>query len=382
MTYRVAIVGCGAMGVGGKFNSTFPFVYNYAEAVLKNPRALLVALVDFDRAKAQEADKNLSNIGYGSPRTLHASLSDAVEQYRRVGTPIDIVCCAGGPKANVDVIEAAHSLGIRGVYCDKPLALSLSELDRIADIEASTGLKVQVNYLRNLEASHRAVVDYVKEGKLGDLLLVRCLYKGGVLAVAPHALALLQRMLGQPTEVVGSYSPLVNERCPDDPNIDGIVRYRFAPQGRDVNALIAATGNGIPGNNTYLFEFEFTGTKGRISILENGWRIRYERMEPSRVFHAIGSYMPYDTASVPLELKPDSPREFMLEGLDLLIDAVEHDIETGCNAAAARDAEEVAHALGISAKMGRPVSFPLHDRSHGFKAIRVGVDTLSVENQS
>jgi len=377
--YNVAIVGCGSMGVEQLFETTLPFTYSFAGAIFKNPQTRLAALVDTDQKKLQELGSRLHSEGYGSGFGLYASLKEAVEGGKRTGLPIDIVCCAAGPLINAHVIRHAKSLGIRGVYCEKPLVLSLSEADELARVEAGTDVKIQVNYLRNYDTHHLAVVDFIRNGGIGELLIVRALYKGGVIAVAPHAMALLNRLFGKPLEVSACYSPILNTRCLDDPNVDGTIRYRFDPQERDINVSIMATGRGDFVNDTYLFEFEFTGTKGRISILENGWRTRYERMEINRVFESLGEVMPYDTARIPLELKADAPREFMIEGLGRLIDAIEHNTPTNCNVALARDAEEVAHALAIAAYKRETISLPLADRTHVFANAKAGMKILKEE---
>ncbi len=379
MTHNVAVVGCGSMGVGGPYDSTFPFTYNHAAAVLKNPDARLVALVDTDSVKLEAAAKKLRGGGYQTNFTLHQTLESATSLYTHAQR-IDVVCCAAGPEANAEVITKAQDLGIRGVYCDKPMTLSLPEADRLAALETSSGLKVQVNYLRNFDPCHRAVIEYIRNGGIGNLLFVRILYKGGVLGVAPHALALLQLLFEKALMVSGIRSPLINGRAPDDLNVDGAIRYYYAPEQREVNVSLTATGRGEIDNDTYLFEFEFTGTKARVSILESGWRIRYEPMERSRIFGALGEMMPYDSACVPLALKADAPREFMIDGLKQLLNAVDHDTPTSAGAALARDAEEVAHALALSAiQEGRTMHLPLTDRSHVFKHARAGTDLLAQE---
>lgn len=379
MKYNVAIVGCGSMGVEQLFDKTIPFTYSFAGAVFKNPQTQLVALVDTDQTKLGELGARLRREGYASGFGNYGSLEVAAGSCRSVGRPIDIVCCAAGPHVNAHVIRHAKSLGIRGVYCEKPLVLSLAEADELARVEAGTDVKIQVNYLRNYDTHHLAVVDFIRNGGIGELLIVRALYKGGVIAVAPHAMALLNRLFGKPLEVSGCYSPILNTRCLEDPNVDGVIRYRFSPQERDINVSIMATGRGDFKNDTYLFEFEFTGTKGRVSILENGWRVRYERMEPTRVFESLGEIMPYDSARVPLELKADAPREFMIEGLARLVSAIENDTPTNCNVALARDAEEIAHALAIAADKREAISLPLTDRTHAFANAKAGVKSLKEE---
>src|SRR3989344_1996839 len=369
--YNVAIVGCGSMGVENMFEG-LSFPYSFFEAATKSSRAELVALIDSDTKKLREISDKLSGLGYGRFQEF-PNLRTAIGE-----TTIDIVCCAAGPKINSEVIRSAKLYGIKGVYCEKPLCLSLAEADELAEIEKNSGIKIQVNYLRNHDVHHRAVVEYIRKGGICELLTVRVLYKGGVLAVFSHTSALLMTLFDKQLSAFGVYSPLLNTRCPEDPNIDGVLRYYFAPQSREVNVQVTATGRGEMVNNTYLYEFEFTGTKERITILENGWRTRYETMELSKVFAKFGELMPYD-ATIPTELKADTPREFMVEGLNILLDAVEGGTATTCNAAFARDAEEAAHALAISAAQFETVALPLTDRTYAFANSRAGVKLLKEE---
>ncbi len=374
--FNVAILGCGSMGVENIFEK-FSFPYSFFEAATLSSRAELVALIDSDLEKLSAVQNRLQGLGY--PRLpQYSSLDAAVKN----GEVVDIVCCAAGPAMNFDVIKnnAFDIGGVRGVYCEKPMTLSLVDADKLVMLERSSLIKIQVNYLRNHDEHHSAVVDFIRSGGIGELLTVRALYKGGVLAVLPHTTALLHSLFDKAISVSGVYSPLLNTRCLEDPNIDGVVRYFFAPQNREINVQVTATGRGELENNTYLYEFEFTGTKGRITILENGWRTRYEVMESSRVFGSLGGLMPYDSARIPLELKSDSSREFMVAGLENLMDAIENGCSTSCSASCARDAEEIAHALAISAaQRGKIVELPLIDRDHAFADAKAGVKILKKE---
>lgn len=383
--YNVAVVGCGDMGIANSYkHRSIPFTYSFAGAAMKHPRTKLVALVDTDEEKLRQARGWVCFDRPLWPGVIGDSLEKVVEAcYRDEGTRIDVVCCAAGPAANAEVIRKAASLGIKGVYCEKPLSLSLSEAGALALLEVGSPVKIQVNYMRNFDPSHRAVLEHIKEGGIGELLMVRVLYKGGILAVAPHALALLELLFSVPLAVSGVYSPLINTRAPEDPNIDGTIRYAFGPYSRPVHVSLMATGRGELENNTYLFELEFTGTEGRVSILENGSRLRYERMEPSRVYGSLGTTMPYETQCVPWELKPDSPKEYLLQGLGNLVDVLDRrpSAKLYCNAFRAYAAEEVAHALAISAENeGRILSLmPLTDKEHTFAASVAGVTRLKTE---
>lgn len=376
--YNVAIIGCGQMGVELLFDVTIPFTYSFAGAIFKNQKTKLVALIDADTKKLDDTAKRLRQDRYPSDFGCYASLDEAVASCKENGVPIDIVCCAAGPKVNEMVIRRAKELGIRGVYCEKPLTLSLAEADGLVSIEKESPVKIQVNYLRNFDTCHLAILDYIRKGGIGELLEARVLYKGGVCAVAPHAFALLHLLFGKPLEVYGCYSPIINTRCPEDPNIDGIVRYHFPTQKRDVNVSVMATGRGDIKNDTYIFELEFTGTEARILSLDLGFKIRYEKMEPSRIF--IGETAPYYTERIPFELRDNAPREFFLEGLQRLIDAIEcATVTNNGSVELSRDAEEVAHALAISAKEGKVTLLPIVNRDHTFSKVVAGVKVLREE---
>lgn len=360
--YRAAVIGCGAMGVGTE--NVFPFTYNFADAIRKNPQAELVGVMDTNEAAARTAGERLKVPFFTESRALFEQAAP------------DIVCCAAGPQVNAGTAYEAAVRGVKGVYCEKPLVLSLKEADELAMLEANSKTKFQVNYLRNYDTCHRAVMDYIRQGKLGNLQAVRTTYCGGVMSVFPHTTALLTLLFDKPVSVSGVLSPIANISTRVDPNIDGVIRYHFAPQNRDVSVQLLATGRGKDENNTYIYELEFTGSKGRISIKENGWRVEYEEMLQSRIFPQFEKH-PYCVDRVPPELKADAPREFMIEGIQQLIDAIEHDTPTACGFARSRDAEEIAHALAISAaKGGQTVALPLEERTHAFENARAGIAVL------
>ncbi len=386
--HRVALVGLGGMGAGNHFDPAVRIIYSHLGAILNHPgRVQLAAIVDTDATRLAEIGNKLRANNQGNGFTQHPTLEEAVAFHNSDRTPIDIVCCAAGPQANAEVITMANALGIRAVYCDKPLSLSLAEADRLVEIANRDRLLVQVNYLRNFDTCHRNIVEYIKAGKLGTLLYCRALYKGGVMAVAPHTFALLAMLFGKPLWVSGTYSSLINGRAPDDPNINGTLRYAFGPDKWPVDVSLTATGRGLRPdgsdlkNNTYVYEFEFTGTEGRLSILESGTRVRLEEMRPGRIFGPLGETMPYDTAYVPSALQPEAFPSYITEAFGHLLDALDNGTQSAVSAALARDAEEVSHALVVSAmEDGATMRFPLIERhTHVFKQARAGVDLLKKE---
>lgn len=367
--YRVAVVGCGSMGVLNMFEP-FPFTYSFAGATIKSHNDL-VALVDTNEAAAKSASEKLKDLGH---------VVDCFTDFRAMldAKKPDIVCCAAGPDVNAEIVREAAVRQLKGVYCEKPLALSLAEADEMAEIEQQSKTKFQVNYLRNYESFHRATMKFIRKGGIGNLQAVRTTYNGGIMAVFPHTTALLSKLFDKRAESVhGVFSPIENISSKYDPNIDGSILYHFAPQNRDVSVQLTPTGRGQHENNMYIYELEFIGSKARISIIENGFRVRYEEMRPSRILPSTGITHPYETEYVPLALKNESPRKFMIEGIQSLINSIKQGTQTECSFACARDAEEIAHALAISAEQnGKIIELPLKDRKHAFKEARAGIAVL------
>ncbi len=378
--YKVAVIGCGAMGASNFLELRIPFAYSAVGATLKHPRAELVSLVDTDQEKLSAYSQRLKVPGY----------PDFREMIDRVNP--DILWCAAGPVVNEAVIyEGAAAGGVRGIFVEKPLALSVRSLDRLAELELGTTTKIQVNYLRNYDAFHDDILRFVKEGGLGKLQIVRFLYNGGVKAVFPHATAFLMNgLFDKAVSVSGVHSPIENISTKHDPNIDGTIRFGFDcldkrfyidEQGvytpRNVTASFNATGRGKDENNIYLYEIEFTGSEGRLTILHNGWDVRYEKMAPTELFN-VGSRMPYDIHSMPVQLRSHMPmREPLVDGLTHLIESIEEDKPTRCNLRFTRDVEEISHALALSAEHnGQTYKLPLEgeDRNHAFKEALAGTD--------
>lgn len=385
---RFALVGLGGMGLDNlvketHFNhkkpETYKFTYSYAGAILKLGHEI-AAMVDVGEQPPEGVRLLREQF------SINPSYYDKWDKMLEDVKP-DVVCVAASPEANVDIIPGALEQGVRAIWCEKPFTHTLAEADvLIAKAKKYPNCVAAVNYMRNFDPFHNAVIEHIKTGGIGNLQSARITYNGGLLLNAVHGVALINLLLDRPLVAVGAYSPTHNinvlGRPLDDPNVDGIVRYHFEAQRRDVPVLFNATGRGAEENNLYQFELEFTGSEARISILHNGWTLRYERMKHSKIFGgSIGEKHPYFVAEVsvcppstigemPLELretlKVDAPREYITDGLQCILSAVDSKTTVPASLSHARAAEEVVHGLALTAERRAPVHFPLEgaDRMH------------------
>ncbi len=104
---------------------------------------------------------------------------------------VDAVVIAASSTAHVDLIEAAAAAG-KGVFCEKPMGMTLAEVDRGIEAAAAAGVALQVGFnrrfARDFARGHALVVD----GAIGTPQLLRSLTRDPGLAdpgaVPPHTI--------------------------------------------------------------------------------------------------------------------------------------------------------------------------------------------------
>jgi myo-inositol 2-dehydrogenase/D-chiro-inositol 1-dehydrogenase len=144
---RLGVVGAGIMG---RIHAR-----NIAHHV---PGARLAAVADVDLGLAKElADALGAPDSYSSfAHMLDAGALDAVV----VATPRD---------THADVIEAAAARGVHS-FCEKPIAGSLDEANRLLAAVERAGTKLMIGFNRRFDPSVQAAAKGVQSGRLGRVL--------------------------------------------------------------------------------------------------------------------------------------------------------------------------------------------------------------------
>ena len=73
---------------------------------------------------------------------------------------------------HAEAIVAAAATG-KAIFCEKPVALDLGEIDRALAAVDENGVLLQVGFNRRFDAAHASVREAVAAGRLGDVHLVR-----------------------------------------------------------------------------------------------------------------------------------------------------------------------------------------------------------------
>jgi myo-inositol 2-dehydrogenase / D-chiro-inositol 1-dehydrogenase len=157
---RVGLVGAGRIGS------------SHAEVITRRvPGARLVAVADHRPDAAHALAARLNCEAFDDPERL---LTDA---------GIEAVVIAASTQAHADLVTAAAEAG-KAVFCEKPMGLSLDEVDRCIAATTRAGVPLQVGFNRRFSADFAAAHRLINDGEVGTPQLMRSVTRDPGLAHA------------------------------------------------------------------------------------------------------------------------------------------------------------------------------------------------------
>lgn len=158
--YTAALVGLGRIGYSLGLDKKREQPASHTMALLNNPRINLIAGCDTDSiALSKWQDANKKAVGY----------SDSANLYARCRP--DIVTVAVNENAHLkEVVEAIHAKP-KLVILEKPVALNLSEAEKIQQEAEKFQVPVLVNHERRFAEDFKLAKSYMK--KIGDIQSIR-----------------------------------------------------------------------------------------------------------------------------------------------------------------------------------------------------------------
>lgn len=156
-TYRAAIIGCGRRG--DRRGGAYGIAEAHALAYEASERAQIVAAADINQELLDvfAADHHVPS----AFRDYHAML----EQERP-----DIVSVCTWPQLHPEMVIAAAEAGAKGIICEKPMALTLPDCDRMLAACERNGSALIVDHQRRLGQPFRLAKDILDRGDVGELL--------------------------------------------------------------------------------------------------------------------------------------------------------------------------------------------------------------------
>ncbi|MDR7419098.1 MAG: Gfo/Idh/MocA family oxidoreductase [Armatimonadota bacterium] len=130
----------------------------WAQAVTDHPEARLVGVWDDDRARGEQAAAR-----HGT--RYFDSLADLLRECDAVGITSETV-------RHADLVEQAARAGVH-VLCEKPLAATVADCDRIHRAVEASGIVFMQNFPKRFDPVNHELVERVHRGDLGQVVLVR-----------------------------------------------------------------------------------------------------------------------------------------------------------------------------------------------------------------
>ena len=346
MKYRAAIVGCGRMaGLVQLSLEEYPFLilpYRHAPSYQAVPNVELVAASDIDPQRRDEFGQK-----WNVPH-MYADYREMIEAERP-----DIVSVTTQAPQHAEVTIFAAERGVRGVYCEKPMACSLAEADAVVEACKRNGTQYNIGTTRRYQAGYEAMRQLGLSGEVGQPRVAVFHGSGRLLHSGSHYIDTLCYILGdpEPDVVQGGWScspeTLAGERLDEDPGTPRL--YVHFRNGAEAHVVPTPC----------LHEYELTCTKGVMRSMNNGmhWLLR-KPISPAADRVADGVLWE------PAEFPAFEKRSPTVRCIENLIASIETGQPSRGNADIARKVMEISMALVEShRRAGAPVALPVADRS-------------------
>ena len=111
----------------------------------------------------------------------------------------DLVSICTPPQSHRDLVELAVRSGVRGILCEKPMALSAADAAAMVDICREHGVRLALGYQLRSHLVHRQAAALVRDGAIGHPTFARVICHGSMISVGTHTFDLLCFLMGDPT---------------------------------------------------------------------------------------------------------------------------------------------------------------------------------------
>lgn len=341
--YRAAVIGLGRMGStfddeiqqGG----TLFLPYCHAPSYDAHTRVELVAGAD-PHPEQREI--------FGKRWGIDAAHIYESAQDMLAGEQLDIISICTTARVRRDITLAAVEAGVRGLWLEKPVSLSLAEADDMVAACEQHGVATAVNCARRWNPFFGETRRQVEAGELGDLLQVTAYANCGLSHNGSHAIDTIRYLAGG--EVSWVFGEMESDAAAaGDADLQGNGYLAF---DNGVRAYLRALPTGVAS-----WEFDVMGTEGRVRSLSGAleWE-KWLQVEGGPRQRGVPARVPFPW--------PARMRGMGLDIVDDLLAGIETGSKPRSDIGDGRAALEIAIALRESHRLGgQRVDLPLADRS-------------------
>ena len=250
---RVGVIGTGRIGT--------LHIAHLAQGV---PEAELRALCSLDRPSMDSLAKQFN-------------VAQTTDNYTELlaDPQIDAVLITSATNTHVEISQAAAKAG-KHIFCEKPIALNLGQIDETLAIVEKAGVKFQVGFQRRFDASFMRVREAVASGEIGAPHIMRITSRdpapppieyievsGGIfLDMTIHDFDMARYLIGdEVVEIYATGGVRVDPQIGEAGDIDtAVITLQF------INGVIATIDNSREATYGYDQRVEVFGSKGMVTV--------------------------------------------------------------------------------------------------------------------
>ena len=262
--------------------------------------------------------------------------------------PLELLSIAAYADTRCEMVLAACKAGVQGIWCEKAMATTLQEAQRIERAVKRHGVQLAMSYPRRWGGANQWLAQALKSGELGTLESINVQFPSNFIHTGTHAFDVL-RMLGGEVQSVQGWLESGSQRVKDS-------GYRFetkfdeAQPQNDLGCFgllwfksgARAT---LQASRKHYFRFEFEVLTDKAMVRIGNTQRELFKVGESPNFVGFRELLPQPFPAV-------EERNVFTAIAQNLVDAIEKGQPLACNATDGRKALEIGIALHQSHSLG------------------------------
>ena len=275
---------------------------------------------------------------------------------------LDLLSIAAYADTRCEMVLAACKAGIRGIWCEKAMATTLQEAQRVERAVRRHGVHLAMSYPRRWGGTYQWVAKALKSGELGKLESINVQFPSNFIHTGTHAFDVL-RMLGGEVQSVQGWLEAGSQRIKDS-------GYQFETKFDEAKPQNDLGGFGVlwfksgaratlQASRKSYFRFEFEVLTDQAMVRIGNTQREIHKVGESPNFAGFRELLAQPFPAV-------EERNVFMAIAQNLVDALDKGAPVACNATDGRKALEIGIALHQSHALGNlPVK--ISEVSRGLK---------------
>jgi len=232
-TYRVGIIGCGRIASILEEDPLREKPCTHAGAFAAHAKTKIVAGCDIEPERLKT---------FGAKWGVKRLYEDYRQMLKR--EKLDIVSVAAWTEYHSEMVVEAARAGVKGIYCEKPIAVNLTQAKRMIKACDENGVAMVVGHERRWDKRHQVIRELINSGEVGPLRSItgytltgawpkipRKTYGGGPMFHDGTHLIDLFRFFGGDVEGVAAQENRPHGKNSVESTVTGILQFKNGASG-------------------------------------------------------------------------------------------------------------------------------------------------------